>query len=259
MKQLHHYLHAALMLLLCFFPLAAVEILFSPDDQPTERLIQEIDNAREQVFAAVYMITDKKIAQSLVNARKRGLTVEVITDKCSVESPLGKIRMLFEAGIPVYVFNLAVTKNGFEVSPPDLTLSTTQTYTVTPSRTRNRRTKKTRAQRHFTFTPIMHEKFAIIDQKVWAGSFNWTVSANRCNQEDVIIMTEAATIQRFKKRFELLKSRCCAVIGAAPTPPSKALPQHGEAISRAYLHLIKKQIRDLVEFMQKVFKTHLKS
>ena len=56
---------------------------------------------------------------------------------------------------------------------------------------------------------IMHHKFAVIDHKiVWTGSFNWTVSANKRNKENVIISDNAALIQRYEDEFQRLKKEC---------------------------------------------------
>ena len=54
----------------------------------------------------------------------------------------------------------------------------------------------------------MHNKFAIIDDKVWTGSFNWTISANRKNQENVVYNDEKDVYEKFLEQFEKLKQRC---------------------------------------------------
>jgi phospholipase D len=145
-------------------------VYFSPDDKPTTHLINEINNAKSRIHAAIYMLTDKNIANALIEAKnKRNVDVQIVTDFSSVKSEYGKILLLKENDIKTFVFKL-------------------------PSRSR--------------FTPLMHHKFAIIDNKVWTGSFNWTVSANRQNQENVICTDEGAVLERYVKQFETLKSRC---------------------------------------------------
>jgi phosphatidylserine/phosphatidylglycerophosphate/cardiolipin synthase-like enzyme len=55
----------------------------------------------------------------------------------------------------------------------------------------------------------MHNKFAIIDQKVWTGSFNWTHSANHKNHENVVIIGGEDSIRlKFLKQFDALKGYC---------------------------------------------------
>mmetsp|Transcript_23569 Transcript_23569/g.40538 ORF Transcript_23569/g.40538 Transcript_23569/m.40538 type:complete len:221 (+) Transcript_23569:135-797(+) len=51
----------------------------------------------------------------------------------------------------------------------------------------------------------MHNKFCVLDGRiVITGSFNWTVSASRQNQENVVILDESAVVTRFHQEFERL-------------------------------------------------------
>ncbi len=54
----------------------------------------------------------------------------------------------------------------------------------------------------------MHNKFVLIDNKVWTGSFNWTWSANNINQENIVITDDRSVVRQFEKQFEILKERC---------------------------------------------------
>ena len=156
-------------------------VLFSPDDKPTKHLIEKINNAKTRIHAAVYMLTDKSIAMALIEAKnKRNVDVQIITDFSSVNSEYGKIIFLKKNNVKTFVYKI-------------------------PNRSR--------------YTPLMHHKFAIIDNLLWTGSFNWTISANRQNQENVIYTDEAAVLEKYVKHFEILKSRCvihptpCSVCG----------------------------------------------
>lgn len=53
---------------------------------------------------------------------------------------------------------------------------------------------------------LMHNKFAVIDEKVViTGSFNWTVSAEKRNDENIVIIKgDRETSTRFRERFEHL-------------------------------------------------------
>jgi mitochondrial cardiolipin hydrolase len=144
------------------------EVLFAPDDRPATRLVELIDGAQQKIYAAIYMITDQKIAQALVRARKRGVEVQIIVDTSSMVGSYGKGQQLKAGNIELYVFG---------------------------------------AQHSFR-QPLMHNKFAIIDNKVWTGSFNWTKSANEKNQENVILTDNADIRVRFERHFNLLKERC---------------------------------------------------
>ena len=157
------------------FLLGQTEVLFSPTDKPTKRLLELIQSAKRSIHAAVYMITDKIIADALIEAKiKRGIDVQIVTDKITYESSYGKGKQLQEKGIPLFIYADTGKRTGF-----------------------------------FPSGPIMHHKFAIFDNtKLWTGSFNWTASANRYNQENVVITDERATCIRFQSCFENLKGLC---------------------------------------------------
>jgi phosphatidylserine/phosphatidylglycerophosphate/cardiolipin synthase-like enzyme len=150
----------------------APEVLFAPDDHPTNRLLTLIDQARSKIYAAVYMITDKQIAQALINAKKRGVDVQIIVDTSSVNTSYGKGNLLKENNIDLFVFNCS---------------------------------SKYKKSWH---SALMHNKFALIDQKLWTGSFNWTKSANLKNQENVIIIDTKDVCEKFEKHFQRMKIRC---------------------------------------------------
>ncbi|MEM1520850.1 MAG: phospholipase D family protein [Candidatus Korarchaeum sp.] len=50
---------------------------------------------------------------------------------------------------------------------------------------------------------LMHNKFAVVDGKVVAtGSFNYTVAADRRNDENLVMILDEATAGGFEKEFE---------------------------------------------------------
>ena len=52
---------------------------------------------------------------------------------------------------------------------------------------------------------LMHNKFAIIDGKsLVTGSFNWTLTAEERNEENLLIITDERTIAKYKERFDYL-------------------------------------------------------
>ena len=52
---------------------------------------------------------------------------------------------------------------------------------------------------------LMHNKFAIIDgESLITGSFNWTLTAEERNEENLLIITDAETIEKYKERFNYL-------------------------------------------------------
>jgi len=52
---------------------------------------------------------------------------------------------------------------------------------------------------------LMHHKFAVFDDRLVAtGSYNWTVTAERANYENLVLLDEPAVVSRFKREFEKL-------------------------------------------------------
>ena len=54
----------------------------------------------------------------------------------------------------------------------------------------------------------MHHKFAVFDNTILLnGSFNWTRSASRYNEENIVVSGEAAIVDEFQRKFEALWSQ----------------------------------------------------
>ena len=147
-------------------------VLFSPDDKPAQKLISYIKKTERSLSCAIYSFTHKKIARALIDAHKRGVTVEVVADGSGFDSQYTKLGLLEEHNIPLYIYS--------------------------DVRENSRR----------KYDSIMHNKFIIIDnKKLWTGSFNWTNSADTSNQENIIITDDSEVIERYKEQFEILKLR----------------------------------------------------
>ena len=51
----------------------------------------------------------------------------------------------------------------------------------------------------------MHNKFGIMDRRIsFTGSFNWTKTATRANQENLLVTTNHSIVQQFHEEFERL-------------------------------------------------------
>jgi phosphatidylserine/phosphatidylglycerophosphate/cardiolipin synthase-like enzyme len=152
-------------------------VLFSPDDDIQKELIALINSEKNYIRIAIYSFTDKEIAQALIDAKKRGVMVELVIDPSNMYVQHSKIPMLEDEGITVFAYNPEHLK------PNQYTL--------------------------------MHHKFVIFDcctpsqvALVWTGSFNFTRSASNKNQENVVILQHDNAIKRFESQFDLLKTRC---------------------------------------------------
>jgi phosphatidylserine/phosphatidylglycerophosphate/cardiolipin synthase-like enzyme len=51
----------------------------------------------------------------------------------------------------------------------------------------------------------MHNKFAVIDNAViLTGSYNWTISASNCNQENILIIESKLVSNNYQNEFNKL-------------------------------------------------------
>lgn len=154
------------------------KVLFTPDQDIKKAIIGLMDAEKESIAAAVYMFTEKDIAHAMVNAHKRGVKVELITDPSCALSPYCKAAVLSKHGIPVYVYTppLGANEQGRSGS-------------------------------------LMHDKFFIFNNSmgykkvVCTGSYNSTKSASYSNQENFLFIEDAPLADDYLKQFEVLKTR----------------------------------------------------
>jgi len=173
--------------------------LFSPDDKPTLKLIDLIKNARISINTAIYMFSDKTIAEELVLAHKRGVKIKVVIDRAST-GEYGKAQLLHDNGIPVSVFD-------------------------TDEKKVFAHTHIKEDPRFFNNAALMHNKFMVIDHKLlWTGSFNWSVAANKKNQENIIILDDKNLCTQFENHFtKILSERCKPFASKQPAPVQSPL------------------------------------
>jgi phosphatidylserine/phosphatidylglycerophosphate/cardiolipin synthase-like enzyme len=149
-------------------------VFFSPDDKVRTALVDLIQQEQERMCIAVFMLTDKKIAQALLRAYQKGVAIEIITDPGCLKDQYNKIGFLSDQGLSVFVYNPQHVKG--------------------------------------KFASIMHNKFAIFKKNkgnksiLWTGSFNFTCAAHKCNQENVLVLDDGELVQRFVTQFERLKT-----------------------------------------------------
>lgn len=141
--------------------------------------------AKEQVLIAIYAFTSAKIANALILAKTKNpnLVIEIVLDKFSTIY-WGKAKLVADHGIPVFVFDHKkfLKKLGKKEIPESK-------YSVFSE-------------------SIMHNKYAIIDNKVWYGSYNFTQRADKANLEFVGISSGTKKVDLFKRNFFHLKKHC---------------------------------------------------
>lgn len=151
------------------------QALFSPDDGIEKKLIDLIDHEQSKMQIAIFQFTDIEVARALKRAKDRGITIEIVADPSCLQDKFNKISLLQALDFTIFVYNVQTDKA--------------------------------------TLSNRMHHKFIVFDKNignrklVWVGSYNFTKSADSCNQESVIVLEDARLYQKFSNQFIRLKER----------------------------------------------------
>jgi len=152
-------------------------VFFTPDYDVRSMLLDLIACEQSFIYMAAFLLTDEQIAHALVEAKQRGVDVQVVADRYCCASRYGKTKILQSGGVALYVY-YGLRKDGSRMSN------------------------------------IMHNKFILFGNNIlnrsllWTGSLNFTHSARLKNQENVLLLDSEALIKEYKQQFELLKERC---------------------------------------------------
>lgn len=151
-------------------------VYFTPRDDLKNLLIELIKEERASIDCAMYMFTEKSIAQAMLDAYLRGIKIRIILDPISMDTKYGKGLYLQNNGVQICIYQPSFTSAYLE--------------------------------------PIMHHKFFIFGHNtrfqkslIWTGSYNCTSSASRLHEENVIITDDAGAIREYQKCFNLMLSR----------------------------------------------------
>ncbi len=84
---------------------ASVEVWYGPEDRPLEQLVRMYDRAQRYIFVAVYGLTSPLTVKALVEAKRRGVDVRIVTDRERLEDVKQSTALstLHEAGIPIKI------------------------------------------------------------------------------------------------------------------------------------------------------------
>lgn len=150
-----------------------VQACFSPQAKCSTHIVREIEAAKKELLVAVYAFTNDDLASALVQAKKRGLAVQVVIDRefdRVNESSKGK----FLDAQKISLRRVAAAKQTAEKEPG-----------------------------------LMHQKFAIIDRRVvFTGSYNWTHAADNRNDENLLMFRDAGPLaEEYRKAFLRLWER----------------------------------------------------
>ncbi len=81
-----------------------LQAAFAPWDDIEAIIKNSIDRARQQVYVQAYLLTNKKIAEALIAAKRRGADVRVLADAHKhAELPSSRLALLASAGVGVWL------------------------------------------------------------------------------------------------------------------------------------------------------------
>jgi len=165
--------------------------LFSPDDNVLGVLIGLMKKEKSSIQMAAFLLTEYNIVKAIFEARARGVNVVIVFDPKSIYSRYAKlVGSLFSRGVEIYVYKPSSNSAAANTNP--------------------------------YLSNIMHHKFIIFGDNiferslVWTGSFNFTYSAHRVNQENVVIFDDKDLVKKFNDRFEYIKNNLCYRYEATP-------------------------------------------
>lgn len=79
-----------------------VEVAFTPWDDAEGAVLRAIKASRKTIYAQAYLLTSRSLAKALIEARQRGVAVEILTDReMLAKGDHSQIPQLAAAGIPV--------------------------------------------------------------------------------------------------------------------------------------------------------------
>jgi phosphatidylserine/phosphatidylglycerophosphate/cardiolipin synthase-like enzyme len=77
----------------------AVITFFSPKGGCTDAVVRELKAARHEILVQAYSFSSKPIAQALVEAKTRGLKVEVLLDRSNEQEVYSDLKLFAEEGL----------------------------------------------------------------------------------------------------------------------------------------------------------------
>lgn len=154
----------------------ASDLYFMPkeQDKALRALIKTIKDTQTSLDVAIYSFTNREISKAIRDIAKKGVKVRIIYDKKSNQDPNKST-----------IGYLAKLKN-------------IETCLLEGERSRNGK-----------YNGLMHTKMAISDNShLVLGSANWSKSAFETNYETLLILEDAALIQKSKQAFEAMFQKC---------------------------------------------------
>lgn len=176
------------------------QALFTPQDDIAQTLIDLIENEKKSIKLAIYFITHHEIAAALAKAKLvNHVDVQIVTDSSHLENSSNcQAWYLQENDIELFIFD----------PTSSYTNNSTNATADHPGLTNLDKTKQ---------RSLMHNKFFIFEQNLHdqtllvTGSFNCTYSAQKYNQENIVILDNPQIIKKYCSQFDWLKSHAKSI------------------------------------------------
>jgi phosphatidylserine/phosphatidylglycerophosphate/cardiolipin synthase-like enzyme len=81
----------------------SVTVFHSPKGGCTDAVVRELKAARKEILVQAYSFTSKPIAQALVDAKTRGVHVEIILDKSNEQETYTELKDLMDSGLAPHI------------------------------------------------------------------------------------------------------------------------------------------------------------
>ncbi|MBK7419997.1 MAG: phospholipase D-like domain-containing protein [Nitrospira sp.] len=84
---------------------ATIDVYYAPEDQPIDRVVGLYAHATRYIYVSVYALTAPSVVKALVEAKRRGVDVRVITDRERLNDPKqhSAVNTLRLAGVPIRI------------------------------------------------------------------------------------------------------------------------------------------------------------
>lgn len=84
---------------------ATIDVYYAPEDQPIDHVVGLYVHARRYIYVSVYALTAPSAVKALVEAKRRGLDIRVITDRERLNDPKqhSAVSTLRLAGVPIKI------------------------------------------------------------------------------------------------------------------------------------------------------------
>ena len=80
-----------------------LQVHFSPKGGCQEALVQEVRKAHREILVQAYSFTSDPLTHALVDAKKRGVTVEVLLDRSNEVEKYSELHILLEQGLGPHI------------------------------------------------------------------------------------------------------------------------------------------------------------